>query len=147
MKRLAIALLFTFAASASEPTTIAFHVQLTDARTALRANPQFEQLNLTEEQVERAAKDRVLMLDKTAGTKWTWLMLSWPEGKSVEHGLNIRGGATVGTNADMSLKPVDEKSVQVRCLREACVLNESIKMKKDQTHTVAFDSDIKVVFP
>ena len=60
-----------------------FHIKVTDARTALLANPHFDELKLSPEQLERAAHDRVMMLDHTSGAHWIWLIMSWPEDKPV----------------------------------------------------------------
>jgi hypothetical protein len=145
----AVLLALAVAASASAETTIAFHVRLTDGRTALLANPSFAELKLSDEQLQRAAKDRVLLLDHPSGTRWTWLMLSWLHDKNVEHGLNAAGGAVVGKDADVGLTPLDEHSVSVRCLHEQCeltVAGEKSTLKNGQSQTVAWDSDVRVAF-
>lgn len=146
----AVLLAIAVAASASAETTIAFHVRLTDGRTALLANPSFAELKLSEEQLERAATDRVLLLDQTSGTRWTWLILSWLEDKNVEHGLDTAGVAVVGKGADVSLTPLDDDTVSVRCLHERCeltVAGEKIAtLKNGQSQKVAWDSDVRVAF-
>ena len=53
-----------------------FHIKVTDARTALLANPHLDELKLSPEQLERAAHDRVMMLDHSSGAHWIWLMMS-----------------------------------------------------------------------
>ena len=135
--------------SASAQDEIAFRVQLTDARTALLANPNFHELKISDEQLQRAEKDRVLLLDQTSGTKWTWLMLSWPEGAKPEHGLNASGTAAPGNGADISIKPIDAKTFELRCLREKCELSVSRKttsLAKDQTKVVELDNNVSVTF-
>lgn len=146
----AVLLAATIAASATAETTIAFHVRLTDGRTALLANPSFAELKLSDEQLQRAANDRVLLLDHTSGTRWTWLMLSWLKDKNVEHRLDTAGVAPAGKDGDVGLTPIDEHTVRVRCLREQCELTvgseKSTTLKNGQSKTVAWDSDLRVAF-
>jgi len=133
---------------------LSFHVTLTDGRTALQANPNFEQLKMSEEQLQDAAKGRVLMLDRTSGAKWNWLMLSWLDKKPApEHGLNESGVGVVGKTADVSLTPIDANTFAVRCLHDKCEVTssrhgkaEKVTLKNGQTQTVRFDSDVRVVF-
>jgi hypothetical protein len=140
-----------FAGTASEPTAFQFHVKLTDGRSALLANPNVADLKLTEEQVEKAANDRVLLLDETTGTSWTWLMLSWLESKpNTEHGLNRKGTAVPGKNADIGLTPIDQQTLKVRCLHEECTVTAGaaapVRLKNGESTNVAFDSDVQVTF-
>jgi len=126
---------------------VAFHIRLTDARTALLANPRFDELKISPEQLERAAHDRVMLLDHTSGMHWTWLMLGWPEGKPpAEHGLNGRGVALPGKDADFSVTPKSEETVTIRCLHEQCRI-EKATLKKDESTDVPFDSDVTVAWP
>jgi hypothetical protein len=154
MRKAAAAILLTLAFTASAETIIAFRVTLTDGRTALKANPKFDELNLPKEQVQRAARDRVLLLDHTAGMKWTWLMLSWLENRpAAEYGLNVSGTAPVDKGADVGLTPVDEQTFKVRCLHERCELTvargeekQTTTLTSGQSQNVAYGSDVRVAF-
>jgi hypothetical protein len=157
MRNAAAAILFTLAvaASASAQTTLAFRVRLTDGRTALLANPSFAELKLSDEQLQRAASDRVLLLDHTSGAKWTWLILSWlPSKPDAEYGLNAAGTAAIDKGADVGVKPLDEHAFRVRCLHERCELTisrngeqeQKSTLAKGQAQTVAYDSDVRVAF-
>ena len=151
-------------AEASRPTNmqtsillaalLSFHVTLTDGRTALQANPKFEELKLSEAQLADAAKGRVMMLDRTSGTHWNWLMLSWLDKKPApEHGINDAGVGVVGKTADVSLTPIDNETFSLRCLHDQCEVttardgkSEKVALKKGESKKVAFDSDVRVVF-
>ncbi|HEY6140140.1 MAG TPA: hypothetical protein VI670_20500 [Thermoanaerobaculia bacterium] len=120
-----------------------FHVRVTDARTALLANPHFEELKLTKEQLERAAHDRVMLFDRTTGSHFTWLMMSWPEDKpAVEQTLNDGAPGT----PDVGLTPKSEKTLSIRCLREECRIGK-VTLKKGESTEVPFDSDVRVEIP
>jgi hypothetical protein len=117
-----------------------FHIKVTDARTALLANPYFGELKLSPEQLERAAHDRVMMLDHASGTHWIWLMMGWPEDKpSVEYKLN--DGAP--GEPDIGLTPKSETEVAIRCLQEQCRIGK-VTLKNGQSTDVPFDSDVSV---
>ena len=117
-----------------------FHIKVTDARTALLANPHFDELKLSPEQLERAAHDRVMLLDHASGAHWIWLMMSWPEDKPVvEHTLN--DGAP--GKPDIGLTPKSETEVTIRCLREQCRIGK-VTLKNGQSTDVPFDSDVSV---
>src|SRR4051794_34176425 len=88
-----------------------FHLRLTDGRTGLMANPRFAELNVSEAQLERAEQDRVMLLDRTTGTSWKWLMLSWIE-------KDPRPEQVV--DADLGLTAGTDKRVKVRCLQTRC---------------------------
>ena len=53
-----------------------FHLKVTDGKTGLLANPDFEKLHMPPQQLERAANDRVMLFDHAAGAHWKWMMLS-----------------------------------------------------------------------
>ena len=117
-----------------------FHIKVTDARTALLANPHFDELKLSPEQLERAAHDRVMMLDHTCGAHWIWLIMSWPEDKPVvERTLN--DGAP--GKPDIGLTPKSETEVTIRCLQEQCRIGK-VTLKNGQSTDVPFDSDVSV---
>ena len=117
-----------------------FHVQVTDARTALYANPQFEELKLSQEQLERAAHDRVMLLDHTTGAHFVWLMMSWKP--DVEQTLN--DGAPGAP--DVGLTPKSETTLSIRCLREECRVGK-VMLKNGEATEVPFDSDVRVEIP
>jgi hypothetical protein len=150
----ALLLALAVAVTASAETTIAFHVTLTDGRTALEANPNFAELKMSDEQLQRAANSRVLLLDRTSGTKWTWLILSWLETHpDAENRLNESGVAAVGKNADVGVTPLDENTFRVRCLRERCEVTiargdekQTATLTNGQSQNAAFGSDVRVVF-
>ncbi|HEY0371054.1 MAG TPA: hypothetical protein VGD79_03590 [Thermoanaerobaculia bacterium] len=133
---------------------LSFHVTLTDGRTALQANPKFDELKLSEAQLQDAAKGRVLMLDRTSGAKWNWLVLSWLDNKPApEHGLNESGVGVVGKTADVSLTPIDDQTFAVRCLHDDCAVTssrdgkaEKAALKRGESQQVPFDSDVRVTF-
>lgn len=111
-------LLLTSTANAAD--RYAFHIRVTDGRSALLANPDYQQLAISPEQLERAAQDRVVVLDGASGTHWRWIMLSWfADDPKVEQGINDRGGAKP-EEADLALLSGKAGHFRVRCLREAC---------------------------
>jgi hypothetical protein len=155
MRNLVLALaataLLALPAAAAEDA-YSFHVRSTDGRTALQANPNLAELKMTPEQLERAAKDRVLLLNRTSGSYWSWLMLSWPEKTEVEHGINLKGTGKPDSTADLGLAPKEDGTIRVRCLREQCRLNvtladDSLKtaeLKNDETKDFPLDSYFEV---
>src|SRR5262245_19804780 len=71
-----------------------FHLKVTDGRSGLLANPHFDELEISQEHLDRAVKDRVLVFDHAAGAHWIWYMVSWLEDRpTIENGINSRGGA------------------------------------------------------
>lgn len=128
-----------------------FHVNVTDGRTGLLANPDFEKLKLTEEQLDRAAKERVMVFDHTTGTHWIWLMMSWPEDRpTVELGINDRGGGAPGKNADIGLTPLDGGMIRLRCYREQCAirvgLRPTVTLQNEESRDFPLDSDFDITF-
>jgi hypothetical protein len=117
-----------------------FHIKVTDGRTALLANPRFDELKLSPEQLDRAAYDRVMLLDHASGAHWIWLMMSWPEDRPVvEQTLN--DGAP--GKPDIGLTPKSETEVTIRCLQEQCRIGK-VTLKNGQSTDVPFDSDVSV---
>jgi hypothetical protein len=115
---LSVLLLLTSTANAADQ--YAFHIRVTDGRSGLLANPDYEQLKISPDQLERAAQDRVVVLDDASGTRWRWLMLSWfADDPKVEQGIFDRGGAKP-EQADFALLSGTTGHFRVRCLREAC---------------------------
>ena len=146
--------LFLFAAAAAPGADgYRFHIRVTDGRTGLLANPQFSELHMPAEQLERAAGDRVIVLDHTAGTHWTWLMMSWLREKpDVEHTINTTGSGRPDAEADLGLRPNDDGTVRTRCLRSTCVIRVTaadakqftVTMKKGESKDLPLDSDFDV---
>jgi hypothetical protein len=123
-----------------------FHLKVTDAKSALLANPDFEKLHMPPEQLEKAAADRVLLLDHAKDAHWIWLMLSWLDRKPAdEQGINSHGVASVKDGADVGLTPTDDGTIRIRCLREHCQIN-TVTLAKGETKEFPFDSDFKLVF-
>src|SRR5690349_4623669 len=92
MMVVATALLVTASASAADGYS--FHIRVTDGRTGLLANPDFDKLSISAEQLEKAADSRVVVLDATKDTHWRWLMLSWFDGDPAkEQSIDDRGVA------------------------------------------------------
>src|SRR5947207_10563034 len=91
-----------------------FHLTVTDAKTALLANPSFEQLHMPAVQLERAANDRVVMLDRTTGAHWVWLMFSWRPGK--EQLFNTRGSGNRDEDSDVGITANENGTIRIRCL-------------------------------
>jgi len=117
-----------------------FHVRVTDARTALYANPYFHQLKMTDEQLERASHDRVMMFNDAKGAHWVWLMLGWPEDKPVQE-QPLNDGAP--GKPDLGLTPKSIDTLSIRCLQEECRVNK-VTLKHGQSTDVPFDSDVSV---
>jgi len=97
-----------------------FHIRVTDGRTGLLSNPDFEKLGMKPEQLENAKNDRVVVLNDTDGTKWRWLMLSWFDNDpKIEQGLAERG-AVPADKADVTISAGRAGHFRLRCLRESC---------------------------
>ena len=68
---------------------------------------------------------RALILDRTNGTRFKWLMLECPHGDAVQWSINKRGG--VGSDrsedADLVLAPHESGTVTTRCMRASCVIH------------------------
>ena len=124
-------------------TAYSFHVKVTDARTALLANPRFEELKLTKEQLEQAAHDRVMLLDHTTGSHFTWLLISWPEDKPVTE-RTLNDGAP--GDPDVGLTPKSTETLSIRCPLEECRIGK-VTLKKGGSTEVPFDSDVRVEIP
>ena len=98
----------------------AFHIRVTDGRTGLLSNPDFQKLGISEEQLEKAAKHRVVVMNEASGTRWHWLMLSWFDNKpEVEQALNERGSAGPD-KADIAISSGSAGHLRIRCLRDEC---------------------------
>ena len=127
MRRLAaIIVLATLAAvPALAGTSYSFHLRLTDGKTALKANPKFAMLAMTEDQLEKAAGDRVMLFERKSGAAWDWMMLSWLE-KSPGKGqyLNLQG-ATDRKQADIGVASGEKGSIVIACLRGDCEIAAS----------------------
>ncbi len=123
-----------------------FHLTKTDGRTGLLANPRFSELRMSQEQLDRAAKDQVMVLDHTTGAHWVWLMLSWKV--DVEQAINDRGSGIPGKDADLSLTPLQNGKVRVRCYREQCRVHASknVTLKKGESKDFSVDSDFEIAF-
>ena len=123
-----------------------FHLKVTDGKSALLANPDFEKLHMPPAQLEKAAGDRVFLLDHTKDAHFVWLMLSWLDRKPAdEYGINSHGVAALDKDADFGLTPVDNDTVAIRCLHAHCQVN-AITLAKGETKQFPFDSDFKFVF-
>jgi hypothetical protein len=153
IRGLAALLSLSIALSAIAADRYTFHMKVTDGRTALLANPQRDQLKLSSRQLERAAKDRVLLLSDATGAHWTWLMLSWLETKpDAEHLINDRGTAK-STDADLGLIPTVHGTAKLRCYRESCLIRttiggrvSSILLGQDESTDIPLDSDLEISF-
>jgi hypothetical protein len=130
-----------------------FHVKVTDARTALAAHPELTG-KMSTDQLQRAAKDRVMLLSDATGTHWTWLMLSWLEKKpNAEHRINDRGTAK-RADADLGLTPTTNGTVTIRCYREQCLIRTTAAdgrvstniLSQDDTADIPLDSNVEVSF-
>jgi hypothetical protein len=123
-----------------------FHLKVTDGKSALLANPDFEKLHMPPAQLEKAAGNRVLLLDHAKDAHWVWLMLSWLDRKPAdEYGIDSHGVAGLAAGADFGLTPVDNDTVRIRCLHAHCQVND-ITMAKGETKQFPFDSDFELVF-
>ena len=153
IRRLAALLSLSMALSAAAADRYTFHMKVTDGRTALLANPQRDQLKLSPHQLERAAKDRVLLLNEATGAHWTWLMLSWLANKpDAEHLINDRGTAK-STDADLGLIPTAHGTAKLRCYRESCLIRTTVEgrvsstlLGQDESVEIPLDSDVEISF-
>lgn len=153
IRRLAVLLSLSMAVTAVAADRYTFHMNVTDARTALLANPHRDQLKLSPAQLERAAKDRVLLLSDATGAHWTWLMLSWLENKpDAENKINDRGTAK-STDADLGLTPTVHGTAKVRCYRESCLIRTTVEgrvsstlLGQDESAEIPLDSDVEISF-
>jgi hypothetical protein len=143
-----IAALLLAAVSALGNNGYKFHLRLTDGRTGLLANPQFDKLKISRQQLDGAAKDRVLLFDHATGAHWVYMMLSYKP--NVELGINNRGGAaTADKKADIGLTPLDSNHVRVRCLRDRCNVRAGLTqatLANGQWKDFPLDSDFEIAF-
>ena len=139
---LAAAVLFALPLAASEGYS--FHLKITDGRTGLLANPDFEKLHMTAQQLEHAAHDRVMLFDQASGTHWRWMMLTWPD-KPLEQGINSHGAAKVGGGADVAFSPAAGGNIHLRCLRTRCHAGGAT-LAKGESKDFPADSDFKLTF-
>ena len=155
VKALVLVAMMSIALSAVAGDGYTFHIWSTDGRTGLKANPRFAELKMSEDQLERASHDRVVVLDQTSGANWVWLMLNWPEGKAgAEQGINVRGAGNVEKDADLGLIPNGNTSMTTRCLQERCRLHittadkkeTSVLLTRNESLPIAFDSTVAVSF-
>ena len=115
---LVVAVLFTAPVLAAGGYT--FDVRVTDGRSGLLANPDFANMAITAEQFERAAGSRVVVFEKTTGTHWRWLMLSWFDNdRTIEQRINERGSAPP-EKADFAIGAGRTGHFRLRCLRDEC---------------------------
>jgi hypothetical protein len=129
-----------------------FRVRVTDGRTGLLSNPDVDKLAMPAEQLERAAGDRVIVLDRTDGTHWRWLMLSWiDKNPKPEQRINDRGANGPAAEADLGVTASGENEVSVRCLREQCQLavsaadrQDRFTLAKGQSRTVPSDAEVEL---
>ena len=113
-----------------------FNIRVTDGRSGLLSNPDFEKLAMTPEQVARAAGDRVVVLDNADGTHWRWIMLSWFDNDpGIEQRVNDRGGATP-EKADFGFSSGRAGHVRLRCLRDECAITVTRPDERDSVFTV-----------
>jgi hypothetical protein len=113
-----------------------FSIRVTDGRSALLSNPDFEKLGMTSEQLARAAADRVVVLDSAEGAHWRWLMLSWfATDPAVEQNVNDHGGAAP-EKADFGLSAGRTGHFRLRCLRDECTVTVARPNERDRTLTV-----------
>lgn len=136
----AAAVLIALPLAASD--TYSFHLKVTDGRSALLANPDFEKLHMSPRQLERAAGDRVMLFDHATGTHWKWMMLSWLD-KPLEQGLNTRGAAKPDVNADIGLTPAANGMLHVRCLSARCQVG-TVTLSKGESKDFPTDSELEL---
>jgi hypothetical protein len=134
-----------------------FHIKVTDAKTALLANPKQNEPNapqMSPDFLERAAKNRVLLLDHTKGTEWSWLMLGWPKTQpTAEQFINVHGSAKADSG-DIGMTPDPNGKMRLHCMRAECQIQvtvsgkqTSVTLKKDQSRALPLDADYDVTFP
>jgi hypothetical protein len=124
MRRIALGLLaVVIASSAYAADGYQLHIRATDGRSALLSNPDYDKLAVTEEQLQDAAKRRVVVMTSDGNTHWRWLMLSWFENKpELEQAVNDRGVARTDA-ADFAFSASPEGNLRIRCLRDGCRIN------------------------
>ena len=148
-RTLLLSALALLAVSASATDAWKLRVTVTDGRSALLANPRFAKLNLAEDQLERAAQRRAVMLDRTTGTKFEWLMLTGSDTvRTPEHTIGERGSAKRDA-ADLGFTDREDGTVRVRCLRAGCRItigDKVIDLKRDETADVASGSELGIAF-
>ena len=117
-----------------------FNIQVTDGRTGLHANPDFATMDITPEQLERAAGDRVVVFDKTTGPHWRWMMLSWFDNdRTVEQRINDRGVARTVESADFGISAGRNGHFRLRCMRDECAVTVTGADEKPGTLTLKRD--------
>ena len=150
-----IASIVLCAASLSAADHYQFHINVTDGRTGLMANPKFKELKISPEQLEHARNDKVIVLDRTEGAHWNWLMLSvLDKDPGVEYRINDRGVAGTPESADIGLTAGKNGNFSIRCLRDSCSIgvttsgeHEAIVMlKKGESRDLPLDSDLNLAF-
>jgi len=90
-----------------------FHIKVTDARTALLANPHFDELKLSPEQLERAAHDRVMLLDPPPASR----LAPAPLASMLVPRRTLTLTAAIGLNAEAALAFEGERQGQRYWLR------------------------------
>ncbi len=126
-----VAVLLAVPALAADGYT--FNIRVTDGRSGLLSNPDFEKLGMTSEQLARAAADRVVVLDSADGTHWRWIMLSWfANDPAVEQNINDRGGAEP-EKADFGVSAGRTGHFRLRCLRDECTVTVTRPNERDRT--------------
>jgi hypothetical protein len=142
----ALVFLLVSAVDTAAPGSVRFRATLTDARSALLAYPRVRELNLTKAQLQSAAGDRVVMLDRTRGLKWTWLMLSWQKGTPAdEYWLSAAGVVGTKDEAIFAVEAVDEQRVKIRCAKD-CRITFAVAERDPETVDVAADAEVIVPF-
>jgi hypothetical protein len=147
------ALLVVMASNAVALDRYSFHIRVTDGRTGLLANPGFAELKVTPERLAEAAKERVIVLERSTGTKWRYYMLTWEKNPNDELRLNESGGARPQHPADISLMAAPAGMVKIRCLTRGCAISATnpgraateLHLKADQWGEVPLDSDLSIV--
>lgn len=122
MRRLAVTFVLTVlvAFPALAGTTYSFQLRVTDGKTALKANPKFALLAMTDAELDKAANDRVLLFERKSGTAWNWLMLSWLENAPGKGQFVNLLGATDPKQADIGVAASEKGGIVIACLRTEC---------------------------
>lgn len=154
MRKFLVAPALLFALTAAAEDAYQFRLRLTDGRTGLMANPQFEKMQMPADQLERAAQSRVLVLDRVSGAHWVWLMLSAAE-HPVEQRINATGGGGLKeSEADLGLTAQADGTVAVRCIRQRCDIRitrddvelRSVSMTLGEIEDLPLDAHYDIVF-
>jgi hypothetical protein len=140
---LALCLLVQFPAFAAG---YSFHLRVTDGRTGLLSNPKGAP---PAEQLEQAAKSRVLLFERVQGARFVWLMLGWPEGKDARYAINEAGVAREEADADFALAPKESGMVTASCLGAQCRIyvtdgghrRADVTLKKGQSADLPLNAD------